>query len=504
MPFVETLESRTLLSATPDIYEQYLLALVNRARQDPAAEAARYGIDLNEGVDPSQFISTAAKQPLAFNAMLNQSAQDHSQWMLDNDIFAHDETDGSTPRTRDEAAGYVFTPPTASGENLAYTGQEFSYPEILATIDRLHRNLFVDDNIAGRGHRTTMLADFWTESGVGIVGGIFTTEGKDFFSWMLSNEFATTAGDHFLTGTVFVDTMRQDGFYTPYEGLGQVTIEARQINGSGIYTTQTWDAGGYSLQLPAGQYQVSAYGGELSQLFGFGNVTIGEENVLGDMDVSGYADMPQLAGDGVLLIAGSAIADVIHLTDQGDRLRVERNGATMDFARNLVKSIEIHGGDGNDYIEVDATLDLVTGISGDRGNDTILGGAGTDYISGDDGNDVINGRFGPDSIHGGAGNDYIEGRGGNDTIYGGKGRDTLLGGNQNDVLFGGKAADSLVGGDGDDTLTGGANHDTLLGENGNDWLYGENNAIDYMDGGAGFNRATVDPLLDVYVNVVLT
>jgi hypothetical protein len=43
--------------------EQLQLELINRARLDPVAEAARLGIDLNEGLAAGT-ISAAAKQPL--------------------------------------------------------------------------------------------------------------------------------------------------------------------------------------------------------------------------------------------------------------------------------------------------------------------------------------------------------------------------------------------------------------------------------------------------------
>jgi hypothetical protein len=55
---VERLEPRQLMSAVaPTDYEQYMLELLNRARANPAAEAARHGIDLNEGL-PAGTIST--------------------------------------------------------------------------------------------------------------------------------------------------------------------------------------------------------------------------------------------------------------------------------------------------------------------------------------------------------------------------------------------------------------------------------------------------------------
>ena len=50
----------------PNAEEQAMLELVNRARANPAAEASRFGIDLNEGIttDP---IPATSEPPLAFN-----------------------------------------------------------------------------------------------------------------------------------------------------------------------------------------------------------------------------------------------------------------------------------------------------------------------------------------------------------------------------------------------------------------------------------------------------
>ena len=46
-----------------------MLELINRARMYPAAEAARLGIALNQGLAPGT-ISTAPKQVLAMNDLL--------------------------------------------------------------------------------------------------------------------------------------------------------------------------------------------------------------------------------------------------------------------------------------------------------------------------------------------------------------------------------------------------------------------------------------------------
>src|SRR5438105_2361486 len=78
--FFHPLESRRLMAADfPTPAEQYLVELINRARMDPSAEAARLGIALNEGLAAGT-ISTAAKQPLAINPNLTDAAGKHSQW----------------------------------------------------------------------------------------------------------------------------------------------------------------------------------------------------------------------------------------------------------------------------------------------------------------------------------------------------------------------------------------------------------------------------------------
>jgi hypothetical protein len=69
--------------AEPNGQEILSWALINRARLDPAGEAARYGINLNEGPvrDFSgnvHTITTTSKQPVAWNSALFAVADQHS------------------------------------------------------------------------------------------------------------------------------------------------------------------------------------------------------------------------------------------------------------------------------------------------------------------------------------------------------------------------------------------------------------------------------------------
>jgi uncharacterized protein YkwD len=275
---VEALERRTLLAAAaPTDLEQYLIELVNRARADPAGEAARFGIDLNEGLAAGT-ISAAPKAPLAVNPFLTDSARGHSQWMLDSDTFSHTGAGGSSPMQRMQAAGYVFVAPGAAGENIAWRGTKPSVPEPVATTAREHQDLFVDANYPGRGHRVNILSDNYKEIGAGVVAGEFQT----YNSVMVTEDFAASGAGNFLTGVAYTDAVIADHFYTPGEGIGNVIVTARRTSDSATFTTTTYGSGGYSMKLPAGTYDVAAAGLGLGGTVRLGDVVIGLQNVKRD------------------------------------------------------------------------------------------------------------------------------------------------------------------------------------------------------------------------------
>lgn len=66
------------------------------------------------------------------------------------------------------------------------------------------------------------------------------------------------------------------------------------------------------------------------------------------------------------------------------------------------------------------------------------------------GNDTVTGNSGDDVLLGLNGNDIIRGNGGDDRIVGGIGRDTVDGGTGNDRINGGNGADNMTGGSGRD------------------------------------------------------
>src|SRR5688572_18022424 len=75
-------------------HEQLMLELINRARMDPAAEAKRYDISLNEG-PPSKTISSSPKEVLAGNDAIGEAADNHNAWLMANDQLSHSEVAGT-------------------------------------------------------------------------------------------------------------------------------------------------------------------------------------------------------------------------------------------------------------------------------------------------------------------------------------------------------------------------------------------------------------------------
>jgi uncharacterized protein YkwD len=268
----ERLEPRRLMSAVePTAAEQYMLELVNQARANPAAAAASLGIDLNEGLSPGT-ISAAAKQPLAFNPDLISAAREHSTWMIQNNTFAHNEGNVD-PGGQMSAAGYPFTGSYSWGQNISFQGETPATPPVNSTVAQEENSLFVDSSEPGRGHRLNILDPNFKEIGVGVETGTF----QGYNAVLTTQDFAYESGDSFLTGVAFVDSAHTH-FYAPGEGLGGVTVTATRQSDNAVFTTTTWSAGGYTLALPPGTYNITATGGGIGTV-AVNNTVIGSQNV---------------------------------------------------------------------------------------------------------------------------------------------------------------------------------------------------------------------------------
>lgn len=330
--------------AQPTAYEQYFLELVNRARMDPAAEAARLGIGLNDGL-ASGTISATGKQPLAFNPLLIDAARGHSEWMLATDTFSHTGANGSSPGDRMAAAGYQFTGSWSWGENIAIRwggGTAITAQQVEAFHDGLFRSA---------GHRANILNDAFRETGIGLAAGDY----KGSPAVTATEVFARSGSLSFLTGVVF-DDRDGDRFYDPGEGLGGVSIKVTSAATGQSWQLASWSAGGYQIALPNGSYLVTFSGGGLAAPVAK-SVSIAGVNAKVDVE----ADEAGSGGGGGTdpggqVLTGTGVADTL------------AGGAGNDLIRGLGGADRLSGGGGNDTIE------------GGAGQDTLSGGAGADIF----------------------------------------------------------------------------------------------------------------------------
>ncbi len=240
--------------------EQMMVELINRARMDVSEEVARQG----EGLASN--ISSQDDTPLAVVQTLSEASRDHSENMDNLQFFDHEDPAGDLPWDRAEDAGHANT---YVGENIAVIASFSTNFDEQARVEALHAGLWESD-----GHQRNMLRDDWTEIGAGYDYGSYGGYNGGTY---VTTKFGDT-GETYLTGVVIDDT-DEDAFYDMGEGQGGVRITAvDNSNPENIYTTSTWDAGGYTLALPSGTYTVTFEGGDL-EAPQQAQVTIGNENV---------------------------------------------------------------------------------------------------------------------------------------------------------------------------------------------------------------------------------
>jgi len=227
-------------SGNPTTSEQLMLELVNRARANPGAEAARLGIDLNQSLAAGT-ISNTPKPPLASNPRLIASARAHSQWMLDTDTFSHTGMSGSDPGQRMEAAGYVFSGSWTWGENIGWRGSTGDVdPDAFTRL--IHDGLFLS-----AGHRVNICNATFDEVGLGIQAGVMTSDGTDWNALLGTQNFAASGStpSPMLVGVAYYD-FNGDNFYDPGEGISGIGVN---VSGAS-YRTTTAGAGGFAMPVP--------------------------------------------------------------------------------------------------------------------------------------------------------------------------------------------------------------------------------------------------------------
>ncbi|WP_170385603.1 CAP domain-containing protein [Ruegeria atlantica] len=144
--------------STASTFEQEMLALINGER------------------------TSRGLNPLQLETQLNDSAEDHSTWMLNTNTFSHTGSGGSSATERMEDAGFDFTGNWRSGENIAWQSERGA-EGISDDVEQLHQSL-----MDSPGHRANILNPDYEFIGIGIEEG-------DYNGWdavMVTQNFATT------------------------------------------------------------------------------------------------------------------------------------------------------------------------------------------------------------------------------------------------------------------------------------------------------------------------
>ncbi len=351
-------------------WEQLFLELINRARLDPAGEAARYGLaDVNVGLAAGT-ISNAAKQPLAYSANLFNSSTSHNQWMINTDFFGHTGAGGSAPADRMVTAGYglktgVDAYNFGSGENLSWRGTTGTL-NATAEVYLEHQDLFLSP-----GHRKNILNGSFEELGVSAISTSGYTDqnnpGQSFNALVTTHNFGYKPGSAvFLTGVHYADA-NNDDFYSV--GEGQAGRAVQLFNGATLLaSTTTANAGGYALQTTATTpVELVFSGGDLASARGVA-LTPGTLNVKVDLTDTNTVETNASA---------TLTRDSVNLT----LLSINNVNGTGNALGNVIK--------GNKADNV---------LSGLGGNDTLLGGDGNDTLVGGLGNDTLDGGAGAGDI----------------------------------------------------------------------------------------------------------
>jgi Ca2+-binding RTX toxin-like protein len=222
---------------------------------------------------------------------------------------------------------------------------------------------------------------------------------------------------------------------------GQGGHDTLQFNGAAASENISLSANGSRLLLArdVGNVTMDVNGVEQVNVVALGgadNLTVGD---LFGTDVTNVnLDLSSTPGSGIgdgqadtVTVNGTARADAIQITGSGTGYTVAGLAATVTVqgSEGANDQLVVNALGGNDSVNASGLAANVVKLTvdGGTGNDNIIGSAGNDMLIGGDGNDLINGGRGNDTAFMGDGNDtfvwnpgdgsdVVEGQGGHDTL----------------------------------------------------------------------------------------
>ena len=126
---------------------------------------------------------------LVLDKVLNASADAHSTWLLDNNVFSHTGVNGSSPTERILDEGFDLSGTWRTAENIA-AQSERGDPGLFDDVYDLHVAL-----MNSPGHRENILKPDLEVIGIGIQTGNFAYDSGTHFSVMVTQNFARTDGE---------------------------------------------------------------------------------------------------------------------------------------------------------------------------------------------------------------------------------------------------------------------------------------------------------------------
>ncbi|MEO1554793.1 MAG: DUF4214 domain-containing protein [Pseudomonadota bacterium] len=349
------------MSNTPSAFEQAVLEYINQARMNPAGEFDVIIADAGSGTATQSNVTSALNYfgvdieafrsqmavfdpvaPLAWNTALATAADSHSQLMIDTDTQSHRLPGELGLGDRITEAGYDWS--RVSENIFAYTRDPL-YGHAGFMVDWGFDDEDFDANGVRyddwqtrgdgmqdpAGHRNAILSEHWSDVGISALAE--NDPNTQVGPYVVTQNFGAPRGANpaQLVGVV-IDDADGDRFYDIGEGLGGVTVTA--FNGTGSFTTTTWDAGGYQIELDPGTYTVEFSGGALQGVAHY-SVTIGTDNVKLDGFAADAAVRDALLSDGFEALYFPEISDQVYRLYQAVLGRAPDNGGHLAWTERL-------------------------------------------------------------------------------------------------------------------------------------------------------------------------
>jgi Ca2+-binding RTX toxin-like protein len=321
-----------------------------------------------------------------------------------------------------------------------------------------------------------------------------------------------TDGDDILNGTTTQtlinggggnDIIRGRGYDTLKGGDGNDHITAGWgnnwlIGNAGNDTLIGGDEADYLIGGPGADSMVGGSGSD-SFWYNYGDGLISDDTIVGG---AGFDHLVASTGSLNQTVIMTDAMSIEHVqTDKGNDLLDASAMSTAVYLSGNAGNDTLIGGRGADHIDVEGGADTLIGNAGDDmfdvggpgatlTDDVLRGGDGYDtvfFATGDENHFVMTDAMSIEQVWGDQSNDLLDGRALSLGVE-------LLGNEGNDTLYGGAGGDVIHGGEGDDLLVGGAGHNVLDGGNGDDnfWFdqrffgFGDYNT-DTLDGGDGYD-----------------